>query len=157
MAWVDLQFDFGTTLTASKMNALDENFDALASGATGAPAMMGQTTKAVHFSSQGSIIAGRNISSLTYTATGQYKITPSSPFSLSIQTISKTNVTTREIFTLTSGFTANVAYSDDSVRSLIGNRPATVDSSYETVYFRAGNSGATAAENVYEGLVIIFD
>tara|TARA_Y100000590_G_C15208309_1_gene821448 strand:+ start:175 stop:648 length:474 start_codon:yes stop_codon:yes gene_type:complete len=157
MAWIDLQFDFGTTLTASKMNALDENFDALASDATGSPKMMGRTTKAVHFSSQGSIIASRNITSLTYTATGQYKITPSTPFSLSTQTISISNVTTREIFTLMSGFTANVAYSDESVRSLMGNRPATVDSSYETVYFRAGNKTSTAAENVYEGLVIIFD
>jgi hypothetical protein len=157
MAWKDLEFNFGSTLTASKMNALDENFDALASGATGAPKMSGRTTKAVHFSAQGSIIAGRNITSLTYTATGQYKITPTTPFSLSTQTISLANLTTREIFTLTSGFTANVAYSDASVRSLIGNRPSTPDSSFEIVYFRAGNSSSTSAEDVYEGLVIIFD
>lgn len=37
MAWTDLTFTFGSTLSSSKMTQLDDNFDALAAGSAGAP------------------------------------------------------------------------------------------------------------------------
>lgn len=37
MAWTNLTFSFGSLLTAAKMTQVDDNFDALASGASGAP------------------------------------------------------------------------------------------------------------------------
>lgn len=40
MAWTDLTFAFGSLLTSTKMTQLDNNFDALASGASGAPEIL---------------------------------------------------------------------------------------------------------------------
>lgn len=39
MAWTDLTFSFGSLLTGTKMTQLDDNFDALAAGESGAPAI----------------------------------------------------------------------------------------------------------------------
>lgn len=37
MAWTDLTFSFGAVLTSTQMTQLDDNFDALAAGSSGAP------------------------------------------------------------------------------------------------------------------------
>jgi len=37
MAWVNLSFNFGAVLSASQMTQLDDNFEALAQGQSGAP------------------------------------------------------------------------------------------------------------------------
>lgn len=43
MAWTDLTFNFGAVLTSAQMTQLDDNFDALAADATGAPDVVGAT------------------------------------------------------------------------------------------------------------------
>jgi len=151
MAWYDLTFDFGSTLTASKMTGLQENFTGLANDDSGSPAMSGRANKGVLFSGQGSIIASRGISSITYTATGRYAITPTTTFSVGQQTSAATP-SDRPVFSALVGFTKNVAYSDTSVRVLRGYNPS---SNSLPMFFKAGNASATAQEEVDEGLVII--
>jgi len=42
MAWTDLEFDFGSILTSSKMTNLQANFQAMADGDSGAPAIQAE-------------------------------------------------------------------------------------------------------------------
>ena len=54
MAWTNLTFPFGSTLTASKNgNALQNNFTAFAERQTNAPHIVGGADKMVVFSSNG--------------------------------------------------------------------------------------------------------
>jgi hypothetical protein len=81
MGWTNLSFTSGQVLTASNMNALQENFTAVATGSTGAPVVPGMTKAWVSFSSVGSIYDSENVSSVVRNQLGEYTITWSVPFS----------------------------------------------------------------------------
>ena len=81
MGWTNLTFTSGQVLTASNMNALQENFTAIASGSTGAPAIPAMTKAWVSFSDGGSIYESEGVSSVTRNQLGEYTLTWTIPFS----------------------------------------------------------------------------
>jgi hypothetical protein len=156
MAWTNLIFAFGTTLTASKMNALQNNFTALAVDDTGSPQWSGRADKYVVFSANGHIQDSVGITSITHGATGQYNLQLTGTFSVGTLVYSA-NAYFRSVPTTLSGFTSNVAYSDVSVRVLRGANAVLADSGTYQMGFRAGNKDSTAAEDVYQGTVIFLE
>ncbi len=153
MAFVSLEFPFGSTLTASKMGAMQDNFTAFAGRETGTPDIIGGADKMCVFSSNGHIFQSRGVTSITHGATGQYIFNMSSTFSVGTQVESGGSFF-RSVPTTLSGFTSNVAYSDSSVRVLRGTNAVVTNSGTYPMGFRAGNSSSTANEDVYQGCVV---
>ena len=77
MSWTNLSFSSGEILTASKSNAMQENFTAVASQSTGAPGLTSVNQAWVVFSSNGHLMNSENVSSVSHGALGQYTINPS--------------------------------------------------------------------------------
>jgi len=153
MAFIDLQFPFGSTLTASKMGAMQGNFTAFAGRQTGTPDIIGGGDKMVVFSANGHIFQSRGVSSITHGATGSYVFNMTTTFSVGTQ-VQSGGTHFRSVPTTLSGFESNVAYSDASVRILRGVSAVTTNSGTYPMGFKAGNSGATANEDVYTGCVV---
>ena len=157
MVWTNLTFPFGSTLTASKMNALQNNFTAFAERQTNAPHIVGGADKMVVFSTNGHISASRGVSSITHGATGQYTINPSAVFSVGTQTTGG-GVHYRSVQSAVMiGFNVNVAYSDVSVRVLAGASATTTNSATFPMNFIAMNNSAKALEDVSLGHVVIIE
>ena len=127
MAWTNLTFPFGTTLTASKMNALQNNFTGFATRLSGAPRVVGGADKMCVFSANGHIFSSQGVSSITHGATGSYA----------------------------SGFEVNVAYSDNNGRAFTGLSAATTNSGTYPMMTRAGNNSSDIGNfDVYTGCVV---
>jgi len=161
MAWHNIAFTFGSTLTASKIGGLQDNFTALAENATGSPTFSSRSTKIVVFSGNGHIHSGAGISSITHGATGQYVLNVSTVFSRGTQAFSGpvapgTFYRSVPSFVLI-GFEANVAYSDPSVRVLAGASATTTSTATYQMNFQAVNNSAKAHEDVYRGSVVIVE
>jgi hypothetical protein len=157
MAWNNITFAFGSTLTHSKMGGLQENFTALAEDATGSPVFLSRAKAMVTFQANGTISAQRGVSSVTHGATGQYTINPSAVFSVGTQTTGG-GVHYRSVQTAVMvGFNVNVAYSDASVRVLAGASATTTSSATFPMNFIAMNNSAKAHEDVQLGHVVIVE
>ena len=74
MTWTTLSFSSGEILTASKTNAMQNNFTAVASQTTGAPGLVSTNQAWVVFSTNGHIMNSENVSSVSHGALGQYTI-----------------------------------------------------------------------------------
>ncbi len=154
MVWTNLTFPFGSTLTASKMNALQNNFTAFAERQTNAPHIVGGADKMVVFSTNGHISASRGVSSITHGATGQYTFNMSSPFSVGTQVVSG-GTEFRSVPAVLSGFEVNVAYSDDNGRDFRGVDAARVNSTTYPMAARAcNNTTAVGPFDVHTGCVV---
>ena len=81
MSWTALSFTSGTLLVASQMNALQENFTAVASAESGAPTIVNIAKAWVTFSQSGTIYDSEGVSSVTRSQLGEYTITWTTPFS----------------------------------------------------------------------------
>jgi hypothetical protein len=157
MAWNNISFAFGSTLTHSKMGGLQENFTALAEDATGSPTFLSRAKAMVTFQANGTISAQRGVSSVTHGATGQYTINPSAVFSVGTQTTGG-GVHYRSVQSAVMiGFNVNVAYSDVSVRVLAGASATTTNSATFPMNFIAMNNSAKALEDVSLGHVVIIE
>ena len=155
MVWTNLTFPFGSTLTASKMNALQNNFTAFAERQTGAPRIVGGADKMCVFSSNGHIFASRGVSSITHGATGSYVFNMSSTFSVGTQINSVASPQTRSVPAVLSGFEVNVAYSDNNGRVFAGLDAARVNSSTYPMMTRAGSPTSNVGNfDVHTGCVV---
>ena len=162
MAWNNISFAFGSTLTHSKMGGLQENFTALAEDATGSPTFLSRAKAMVTFQANGTISAQRGVSSVTHGATGQYTINPSAVFSVGTQATSQAGMPSGVYYrsvqsAVMIGFNVNVAYSDVSVRVLAGASATTTNSATFPMNFIAMNNSAKALEDVSLGLVVIIE
>ena len=81
MAFVNLAFSSGAILTSSKMNALQENFTAVASQTTGAPTFSGIPRAWVSFEADRTIADSFLTSSVDDLGTGKYRINWTNTFS----------------------------------------------------------------------------
>ena len=155
MVWTNLTFPFGSTLTASKMNAMQNNFSAFAERQTGATRIVGGADKLCVFSSNGHIFASRGVSSITHGATGSYVFNMSSTFSVGTQINSVASPQTRSVPAVLSGFEVNVAYSDNNGRVFAGLDAARVNSSTYPMMTRAGSpTSNTGNFDVHTGCVV---
>lgn len=157
MAFNNISFEFGQTLTHSLMNQLQENFTGFANDDTNAPAFLGRADKMVVFSANGHIQSARGVTSITHGATGQYTLNMSATFSVGTLVYSANPSYKRSVPTTLSGFTKNVAYSDTSVRVLRGANAVLANSGTYQMGFKAGNSSGTASEDVEEGCVVFLE
>ena len=81
MGFTDLTFSSGAVLTSSKMNALQENFTAVASQSTGAPQYTGIPRRWVSFKADRTIADSFLTSSIDDLGTGTYRINWTTAFS----------------------------------------------------------------------------
>tara|TARA_Y100000004_G_scaffold91689_1_gene102710 strand:- start:206 stop:628 length:423 start_codon:yes stop_codon:yes gene_type:complete len=81
MAFVNLSFSSGAILTSSKMNALQENFTAVASQTTGAPTFSGIPRAWVSFAADRTIEDSFLTSSIDDLGTGKHRINWTNAFS----------------------------------------------------------------------------
>jgi|TARA_R100000149_G_C5848261_1_gene117877 hypothetical protein len=81
MAFVNLAFNSGAILTSSSMNALQENFTAVASQSTGAPRYSGIPRAWVSFAADRTIEDSFLTSSIDDLGTGKYRINWTTAFS----------------------------------------------------------------------------
>ena len=130
MSWTNLSFSSGEILTASKTNAMQENFTAVASQSTGAPGLTSVNQAWVVFSSNGYLMNSENVSSVTRTQLGEYKITWNKSFT--------------ESYGITFGHVTASAYSDPSVRTI---RAFPKSASEVIVTYIAFNPSAVAKED----------
>ena len=155
MVWTNLTFPFGSTLTASKMNALQNNFTAFAERQSGAPRIVGGADKMCVFSSNGHIFSSRGVSSITHGATGSYVFNMSSTFSVGTQINSVASPQNRSVPAVLSGFEVNVAYSDAQVRDFRGIDAARVNSGTYPMGAKAGrDSGSSTNIDLHTGCVV---
>jgi len=157
MAFHDMAFTFGQTLTHSLMNQMQENFTSFAADASGSPQFLGRADSMVVFSANGHIQSGRGVTSITHGATGQYTLNMTATFSVGTLVYSANPTYKRSVPTTLSGFTKDVAYSDTSVRALRGVSAVLANSGTYQMGFKAGNSSATANEDVFEGCVVFLE
>ena len=157
MAWNDISFAFGSTLTHSKMGGLQENFTALAQDAASSPTFLSRAKAMVSFQADGTISAQRGVSSVTQGATGQYTINPTVVFSVGTQTTSGGTYYRSVQSAVMIGFNVNVAYSDPSVRVLAGASATTTNSATFPMNFLAMKNSAKAHEDVSLGHVVIIE
>ena len=136
MAWTNLTFTSGQVLTASLMNQLQENYTAVATHATGSPAIAAMTRAWVSFATDGSILDSENVSSVVRNQLGEYTITWTTPFS--------------SFYCITFGGYAAGTSGDISVRNFRG---FPVSSGSVIVTYLAFNQGADAKEDV-QGTVV---
>jgi hypothetical protein len=131
MTWTALSFTSGTLLTASQMNAMQNNFTAVASAESGAPAIA-QVNKAwVTFSQSGTIYSSEGVSSVTRSQLGEYTVTWSSPFS--------------STYAISFGDKTGRASDDPSVRNF---RAFTQNSGNVLLTYSAANNSTNAKEDV---------
>lgn len=131
MTWTNLSFSSGAILTASNMNALQTNFSAVASGTSGAPDLASINKAWVVFSANGHIMNSENVSSVTRTQLGEYRITWGKAFTAS--------------YGVTFGDVTTADGSDISVRGFRGFPSAAANI---TVTYVAFNPSANAKEDV---------
>tara|TARA_R100000654_G_scaffold46664_1_gene72861 strand:- start:32 stop:457 length:426 start_codon:yes stop_codon:yes gene_type:complete len=81
MGFTDLTFSSGAVLTSSKMNALQENFTAVASQSTGAPQYTGIPRRWVSFEADRTIADSFLTSSVGDLGSGKYQINWTNAFS----------------------------------------------------------------------------
>lgn len=81
MAFSEVTFGFGNTLTDSAMTAVHSNFYALANQETGSPNMIGRPLAIVNYSGT-SINFSKNVSSVTENFAGSYNINFSFTYSM---------------------------------------------------------------------------
>lgn len=84
MPFQDFTFQFGDTLTASAMSAVQSNFKAQAFFESDSPLQTGRGKVMVHFASDATIRWSKNVSSVTKGTNGQYTVAYSVTFSQSI-------------------------------------------------------------------------
>jgi|TARA_R110000751_G_scaffold47574_2_gene106451 hypothetical protein len=155
MAWTNLTFPFGTTLTASKMNALQNNFTGFATRLSGAPRVVGGADKMCVFSANGHIFSSQGVSSITHGATGSYVFNMTTTFSVGTQINSVASPQFRSVPAVASGFEVNVAYSDNNGRAFTGLSAATTNSGTYPMMTRAGNNSSDIGNfDVYTGCVV---
>ena len=74
MAFQDFTFQFGDTLTASAMSAVQSNFTAFALGETDSPGVAARATVMAHFDSTGSLYWSKGVSSVVKGSNGRYTV-----------------------------------------------------------------------------------
>lgn len=84
MAFQDFTFQFGDTLTASAMSAVQSNFTAFALGETDSPGVAARATVMAHFDSTGSLYWSKGVSSVVKGSNGRYTVNYTNTFSQSI-------------------------------------------------------------------------
>ncbi|QDP52536.1 MAG: hypothetical protein GOVbin4691_28 [Prokaryotic dsDNA virus sp.] len=136
MGWTDLSFSSGNVLTASEMNALQENYTAVATHASGSPEVAAMTRGWVSFAEDGTILDSENVSSVVRNQLGEYTITWTTPFS--------------SFYGVTFGGYKSGTAGDISVRNF---RAFPVSSGSVIVTYLAFNQGADAKEDV-QGTVV---
>jgi hypothetical protein len=131
MTWTNLTFSSGAILTASNMNALQNNFSAVASETTGAPGLVSINKAWVVFSANGHIMNSENVSSINHAQLGEYQITWGKSFTAS--------------YGVTFGDVTPADASDASVRGFRGFPSAATGI---TVTYIAYNPSAVAKEDI---------
>lgn len=131
MSWTNLSFSSGEILTASKANALQENFTALGSQSTGAPTLVSVNQAWVVFSTNGHIMNSENVSSISHAQTGEYTINWGKSFTAS--------------YGITFGDVTTATETDPSVR---GFRGFPLSAANVTVTYGAFNDTGNAKEDV---------
>jgi hypothetical protein len=131
MTWTALSFTSGTLLVASQMNALQNNFTAVASAESGAPTIINMNRAWVTFSQSGTIYSSEGVSSVTRSQLGEYTVTWTTPFS-STYAISFGDKTGRES-------------SDPSVRNF---RAFTQNRGNVLLTYSAANNSTNAKEDI---------
>jgi len=81
MGWTALAFSSGQVLTASMMNALQENFTAVASRTTGTPKITATNHAWATWDTAGTILNSEGVSSVTRSQLGEYTVTWTTAFS----------------------------------------------------------------------------
>jgi len=131
MSWTNLSFSSGEILTASKTNALQENFTALGSQSSGAPTLVSVNQAWVVFSSNGYIMNSENVSSISHSQTGEYTINWGKAFTAS--------------YGITFGDVSTANAADPSVRGFRGFPHA---AGSVVVTYLATNNSSDAKENI---------
>ena len=131
MTWTALSFTSGTLLVASQMNALQNNFTAVASAHTGAPPIINMNRAWVSFSQSGTIYSSEGVSSVTRSQLGEYTVTWTPPFS--------------SFYAISWGDKTNRATSDPSVRNF---RAFTQNSANVLLTYSAANNSSNAKEDI---------
>ena len=131
MSWTSLSFSSGEILTASKANALQENFTALGSQSTGAPTLVSVNQAWVVFSTNGHIMNSENVSSISHAQTGEYTISWAKSFTAS--------------YGITFGDVTTATETDPSVR---GFRGFPVSAANVTLTYGAFNDTGDAKEDI---------
>lgn len=131
MTWTNLSFSSGEILTASKTNAMQNNFTAIASGSSGAPDLVSINKAWVVFSANGHIMNSENVSSINHAQLGEYQITWGESFTAS--------------YGVTFGDVTTADATDPSVRGFRGFPSAATGI---TVTYIAYNPSAVAKEDV---------
>jgi len=131
MSWTALSFTSGTLLVASQMNALQENFTAVASAESGAPTIVNIAKAWVTFSQSGTIYDSEGVSSVTRSQLGEYTITWTTPFS--------------SYYAIAFGDKTGKGASDPSIRNF---RSFTQNSANVLVTYSATNNSSNAKEDI---------
>tara|TARA_R110000765_G_scaffold154478_1_gene257510 strand:+ start:1125 stop:1547 length:423 start_codon:yes stop_codon:yes gene_type:complete len=131
MSWINLSFSSGEILTASKTNALQENFTALGSQSSGAPTLVSVNQAWVVFSTNGYIMNSENVSSISHSQTGEYTVNWAKAFTTS--------------YGITFGDVTIASVADASVR---GFRGFPVSAGSVVVTYGAFNDAADAKEDI---------
>ena len=131
MTWTALSFTSGTLLVASQMNALQNNFTAVASAQSGAPVIINIAKAWVTFSRSGTIYASEGVSSVSRSQLGEYTVTWTTPFS--------------SYYAISWGDKTGFGVSDPSVRNF---RAFPQNSGNVLVTYSAANNGGNAKEDI---------
>lgn len=131
MSWTALSFTSGTLLVASQMNALQENFTAVASAESGAPTIVNIAKAWVTFSQSGTIYDSEGVSSVTRSQLGEYTITWTTPFS--------------SYYAIAFGDKTGISETDPSIRNF---RAFTQNSTNVLVTYSATNNSSNAKEDI---------
>ena len=131
MSWTALSFTSGTLLVASQMNALQENFTAVASAETGAPTVIQINRAWATFSQSGTIYDSEGVSSVTRSQLGEYTVTWTTPFS--------------SFYAISWGDKTGRLPSDPSVRNF---RAFTQNSGNVLLTYSAANNSTNAKEDI---------
>jgi hypothetical protein len=135
MAWTGLTFTSSLILQSSQMNAVQANFTAVASYASGAPRVTNINRAWVTFEADGTIRSSEGVSSIGHTQTGEYTVNWTNTFS--------------GFYGITFGDRTTASAADASVR---GFRGFPVGAGSVVVTYGAFNNSADAKENI-EGTV----
>jgi len=131
MTWTSLSFTSGTLLVASQMNALQNNFTAVASAESGAPTIESINRAWVTFSKSGTVYDSEGVSSVTRSQLGEYTVTWTTPFS--------------STYAISFGDKTGIDASDPSVRNF---RAFTQNSGNVLLTYLAANNSSNAKEDV---------
>lgn len=131
MTWTSLSFTSGTLLVASQMNALQNNFTAVASAESGAPSLVNMNKAWVTFSQSGTVYDSEGVSSVTRSQLGEYTVTWTTPFS--------------STYAISFGDKTNRESSDPSVRNF---RAFTQNSGNVLLTYSAANNSSNAKEDI---------